>query len=434
MPKLDVFVAPEPWPAFCRAMDVVNRWIMLKGMSGLRDVPGLRRIPGIRGLADVREIHVSEAEIARLKAICADGGATFLLPNHPEFFTDWMLDKEMISRVAPDAASWATNGVVNGMGRAMQKFLLWNNLIAQIPGNSEAAKAHSVDWALKGKGVLLHPEGAVGWHADYIAPLMPGAAMMALDAKARAPEKPVRLAPMVWKLAFVEDATAGLLKECAYVENSLKLGRGDGANPAERAHAIFHKLFDREAEKLSLVTMSDMPLRAKRDAIEVAAVLQLETWLADGTFGRDAVAAIQQVKRKARVEGTEMSSETKVTQKLADRLALVRRLGDFAFEEPTITKEEVAEHLKRLRNDWCKGTFRDAANQFIPQPVARRHAHVRILEPVEVHGGEDPAHLMEQVRNAMQTALDEINAGLEKMGRVRWVNPFYGSSSKMTDL
>jgi hypothetical protein len=425
MPKLDVFVAPEPWPAFCRAMDIVNRWIMLKGMLGLRGVPGLRRIPGIRGLADVREILVSDAEIAKLKALCADGGATFLLPNHPEFFTDWMLDKEMISRVAPDAASWATNGVVNGMGRAMQKFFLWNNLIAQIPGNSEAARAHSVAWALTGKGVLLHPEGAVGWHSNYIAPLMPGAAAMALDAKSKAPEKSVRLTPIVWKLVFAEDATAGLLKECAYVENSLKLGTGESANPAERVHSIFHTLFDREAEKLSLLTNANVPLQAKRDAIEAAAVIQLENWLGGNLAGRDAAVTIQQVKRKVRAEGKEPMPESRAAQKLADRLALICRLGDFAFEKSTITQEEVAEHLKRLRNDWCKGAWRDAANKFIPQPVARRHAHVRILEPIEVEGEEDPAHLMGQVRHAMQAALDEINAGPEIAGKVTWANPFW---------
>ena len=73
------------------------------------------------------------------------------------------------------------------------------------------------------------------------------------------------------------------------------------------------------------------------------------------------------------------------------------------LQKPDITRKQVAEHLKRLRNDWCKGTWRDTANKFIPQPVARRHAHIRILEPVEVHGGEDPAHLMGLVRHAMQT-------------------------------
>ena len=431
MPKLDEFTPPQPWPAFSKAMSWVNRILMLHGMPLLRDVPGLRRIPGIRGLADVRQIHVSESEIARLKALCADGGATFLLPNHPEFFTDWMLDKEIITRAAPECASWATNGVVNGMGGAMQKFWLWNNLVAQIPGNSEAARAFSVEWALKGKGVLLHPEGAVGWHADHVAHLMPGAANMALEARSRAPQKPSWLVPIVWKLAFAEDATQGLFRECAYVEKSLKLGGAGDTNPAGRVHAIFHGLFDREAEKLSLVSLaSTMTVRQKRDAIEATACMQLEQWLGDGHSGRDAPVILQLVKRKARAEGKDQSAQTKAALKLADRLALVRRLGDFAFEKPVITQEEVAEHLKRLRNDWCKGSWRDSANKFIPQPVARRHAHIRVLDPVEVSGGEDPAHLMALVRSAMQKALDEINSELAMApGRVTWPNPFYRQPS-----
>ena len=75
--------------------------------------------------------------------------------------------------------------MVNGLGKLVQKFWLANNLIAQIPGNSEPAREHSVDWALKGNVVLLHPEGAVGWHGNYVAPLMPGAVEMALEALKR---------------------------------------------------------------------------------------------------------------------------------------------------------------------------------------------------------------------------------------------------------
>jgi len=126
------------------------------------------RFAGLRGVADVRHIDFPAADQQRLKACCGEGRATFITPNHPEFFTDWMIDKEIVSRVSPLAASWATNGVVNGLGRLMQKFWLANNLIAQIPGNNEAAKAHSVAGVLKGHGVLLHPEGGVGWHGDYV--------------------------------------------------------------------------------------------------------------------------------------------------------------------------------------------------------------------------------------------------------------------------
>ena len=86
---------------------------------------------------------------------------TFVTPNHPEFFTDWMIDKEISARVFLKAAFWATNSVVNGLGRLAQKFWLANNLITQIPGNSETARDHSVNGRCKGQGVLLHPEGAL---------------------------------------------------------------------------------------------------------------------------------------------------------------------------------------------------------------------------------------------------------------------------------
>ncbi|TIR44243.1 MAG: hypothetical protein E5X26_13090, partial [Mesorhizobium sp.] len=96
---------------------------------------------GLRGVANIRHIDFPVADQQKLHACCGEGQATFITPNHPEFFTDWMIDKEIVSRVSPLAASWATHGVVNGLGRLMQKFWLANNLIAQIPGNSEAAKA-----------------------------------------------------------------------------------------------------------------------------------------------------------------------------------------------------------------------------------------------------------------------------------------------------
>lgn len=426
MPKLDVFVAPQPWPTFSKSMSWVNRLLMLHGFPLLRDIPGMKRIPGIRGLSDVRKIHVTAAEIDKLKAVCGDDGATFLLPNHPEFFTDWMLDKEIITRAAPEAASWASNGVVNGMGAAMQKFWLWNNLVAQIPGDSQPARDFSVDWALKGKCVLLHPEGMVGWHSDFVAPLMPGAAAMALDAKAKAPEKAVRLVPIAWKLVFAENATAGLMSECAHVEQRLKLDGVTGINPADRVHSIFHRLFDREAVSAGADGWSyGAPLKSKRDRLAGKLASVLEGWLGDGETGRDAAVVVQLVKRKAREADRKDLPETRTASKQSEKLSLVLRLGDFAFERPEITAEHVAEHLKRLRNDWCRGSLRDTMNKFVPQPVARRHAHIRILEPVEVHGGEDPAHLMGLVRHAMQSALDHINAELAAQpGRVVWASPF----------
>ncbi len=170
----------------------------------------------------------------------------------------------------------------------------------------------------------------------------------------------------------------------------------------------------------------DSPLKEKRDRLAARLGSLLEGWLADSETDRDPAVLVQLVKRRAREAGKKDLPETLVATKQAERLSLVLRLGDFAFGNPEITAEEVAEHLKRLRNDWCKGSLRDTINKFIPQPVARRHAHVRVVDPVEVHGGEDAAAVMVQVRLAMQAALDGINEELAgKPGRVIWPNPLY---------
>ena len=156
-----MFVAPKPNPALIRLMSGVNRVVMLRGIPGFRDINPFNRLAGLRGIANVRHIDFPLADRDRLAAVCGPDKATFVTPNHPEFFTDWMLDKEIMSGISPLAAYWATHGVVNGLGGLMQKFWLANNLIAQIPGNSDAAREHSVQWALGGHGVLLHPEGGV---------------------------------------------------------------------------------------------------------------------------------------------------------------------------------------------------------------------------------------------------------------------------------
>ena len=36
------------------------------------------------------------------------------------------------------------------------------------------------------------------------------------------------------------------------------------------------------------------------------------------------------------------------------------------------TQEGLAEHIKRIRNDYCKGTLRDTLNRFVPQPAGPR--------------------------------------------------------------
>lgn len=128
-----------------------HRWLNLKGIAFLKWIPILKHYPIVRGLCDITRIEWYIQEELQMKPLIDGNNVVFITPNHPEFYTDWMMDKEITSRVAPEVASWATRDIVNGRGKKMQSFWLSNNLIAQIPGAGSVAKEFSVEYALTGK-------------------------------------------------------------------------------------------------------------------------------------------------------------------------------------------------------------------------------------------------------------------------------------------
>lgn len=424
-----MFVAPRPNRALIRIMSAVNRVVMLRGVPGFRDLLPFNRLAGLRGVANVRHIDFPATDQQRLKACCGEGQATFITPNHPEFFTDWMIDKEIVSRVSPLAASWATHGVVNGLGRLMQKFWLANNLIAQIPGNSEAAKAHSVDWALKGHGVLLHPEGGVGWHGNFVAPLLPGAIEMGLEAleRGRAADRDFRawVAPVVWKLAFTGNVERALAKECAYVEKSLKIEHLSDCALPERVYRIYSTLLSRDEETCGLTAAEGASFAVRQQRV----LAELGRRLAEAIAAAPDL-ELNDISRRARRwlrEAKGEAEEQKRVRRLAETIQRIQRVGPWAFAGPTITQEEIAEHLKRIRNDYCKGSFRDTINRFVPQPAGPRRAHIRVPEPLALHaykGSADDA--LAELRSRMQDTLTGILTGLEAAGGfISYPNPFY---------
>ncbi len=398
-------------------MTPVNRSFMLRGLLGLR------------GVCDIRAIDFPESEQARLAAVCGEGRATFVTPNHPEFFTDWMLDKEISARLFPEAAFWATNGVVNGLGRLAQKFWLANNLIAQIPGNSEPAREHSVDWALQGKVVLLHPEGAVGWHSNHVAPLMPGAVEMAQEALRRGHEEnpafQAFVAPVVWKLVFDRDVEAGLLKECAYVEERLRIEPGEGLSLPGRVYRLYETLLSRDEADLGIDPGPRQSFAARHGILIRTICKRLAGLLSLDKLPPEPSELLRLARRKLREARTDPAAPQ--IKSAIDRLALNLRLGPYAFEGGTVTQEELAEHIKRIRNDHCKGTARDTLNRYVPRPAGPRTAIMRVPEPLAMHevaGSDDEALAL--LRERMQEALDGINGMLGAAGRLKaYPNPFH---------
>src|SRR6476469_2061609 len=91
---------PRPNSALMRLLGAVNRWL-LTGMPVLRHIPLVRDLRFVRGYFRVRAIDLPDADRRRLLGAVNPETVAFLAPNHPEFATDWLVDKEISSMVAP---------------------------------------------------------------------------------------------------------------------------------------------------------------------------------------------------------------------------------------------------------------------------------------------------------------------------------------------
>ena len=430
------FLAPTPKPWLMNLLAPVTEVFFLKGLPFLRDLPLIKTVPGVCGLAKVRYIDFPLQDQQNLKDMTGKNRATFFLPNHPEFFTDWMIDKYVLSRISRKAACWADGRIVNGMGRLMQRFWLNNNLIAQISGQSRQGKRYSVTAALAGQGVLLHPEGQVNWFGNIISDVFPGAAEMAIKSYLKGSSVTNAgfqcwLAPIVWKLRFNADVKSNLLDECRYIENRLELESSRCNCPARRTYTIYHQLASRDYCEISCTdnSFAHIHLGVLRNKIveksceQLADVISLEQndhlsiiRTATKWLGRHnaAHACYSLVKRACRI--------VKRWIKLNIR----------AFRHSTISQEEIAEHQKRIRADFCNGRIRDKINQLIPQAAGVRTAHIRAVNPLAIHelplsnNKPDPAQIMEKVRQSMQQKLNQLIDELElKSPGLKIPNPFY---------
>ncbi len=423
---LNKFVRPKPNKTLIRVLAPVNNILFLKGLPLLRDVPGLNRIPGIRGICDIRHIDFPQTDQDRLSEICNGGKIVFITPNHPEFFTDWMLDKHVTSLTCQMAANWATHDVVNGLGKGMQKFWLANNLIAQIPGNPGPSRAYSIEWAGKGNGVLLHPEGGVGWHSNYVAPLFPGALQMARETLAEYPAGEAYVAPVVWKMVFNGDVTGRLHKECGYVEKKLRIDRdSDSGVIQQRVFNMYQVLLKRDESKWEMSIDEATSYRQRQLALIETLREKLCQTIQDSYVAEEDELLLRGARRWMREHKDD--PRRKLVRDLVQTIARHESLDEYAFVNETVTQEELADHIKRIRRDYCKGTLKDTLNAFVPQAAGQRTAHIRVPEPFALHGNGGVEVDLEALRARMQDTLDEMNGEIEARGGfMRFDNPFLG--------
>jgi hypothetical protein len=436
------FKEPTPKKWLMWMLGPINRAFTLQGPPILRHIPLLNKVPILgNGIAHVREVNFPKADLDRLKVAVNPNTAAFMGPNHPEFFTDWMLDKYVSTQVAPYMASWAAEGFVNGMGKLFQKFWLSNNLIAHTGG--KAAKDYSVQWAMKGNGVLLHPEGNVYWTGDKVHYIFPGIVDMAIDANkrnadlqqkianldtrilacqglaknsleareeipvleaqkkalvAQGANRPAFVVPLIWKLHFNKDVTRELHGEIAKIEKKLKLPIGSKKDTAiQRFEQLQINLLKRQEEKFGL------PEAQRNEEFFPAQLFVRQTQLQDfllgeleKTYGKKSEVKGDNIRHLAK--GIKEATQQEEAKETPDKTNLdtlkqhkkmhseIERLNGFSAEvynTPTLTQEHIAESLKRIRQQMLYGGYDDAA-KMVPRPISHRTAHIRVPDPINI--------------------------------------------------
>jgi hypothetical protein len=200
----------------------------------------------------------------------------------------------------------------------------------------------------------------------------------------------------------------------------LKIATPPGSSPAQRVFLIYSSLLTRDEMALGLTGGESAPYRERQKLVVDAVTSKLAAIL--GT-NAGAGADWQRMARRRLRELDKKSAESAEIKGLAEMLFRASRVGAFAFQNPETSQEETGEHLKRIRNDYCAGAFRDTFNAFVPQPVGPRRAILRVVEPLAMHDWTGTAEAaMAEARKRMQAALDGMNAGLSPR---RDKNPFW---------
>lgn len=408
---------PSPSPLTVRALGVLNRTVTL---------PAIARI---------ERIDLPGRDLARLRAAVNPGTAAFLTPNHPEFMTDWMIDRELACRVSPSMASWATAEIVNA-SRLTQRFWLANGLIAAVPGGG--GKAFSLAHARRGHGILLHPEGAVSWQAERVAPLRPGAVDMALQLAAQLDDardpRPVLLVPIVWRVIFAVDAAPALIDEMQRIERACGLRQWPASDPGERLARMLSALLLSRAHRLGLTCP---PIDAERDGREYfeaqAAVLDdLRRRLRASINAAPVDDSPFQWRRAAarhlrRSRGTAGAAASRIADWLQEYQRLMH-LDPALYGSPTLSQEQIAEILKATRAAVMTTGWRQRLHNMLPRAVAPRVAHIRVAEPIDVRAarryGAQSGALQQQLAGRLQRTLDQLGVDVERsVQRRRVLNP-----------
>lgn len=393
---------PVPSPGLIRLLGPLNQHVILPHVLKLRG------------------FEFPATDLARLRAAVNPNTVAFLGPNHPEFMTDWMLDKQIAHLVSPLMAHWAAYEIVNA-SPLIQRFWLANRLIANVPGGG--GKAYSQRTALEGAGVLLHPEGTATWQSERVGSLRPGIIEMALLAARTLADshdrRPVFVVPVVWRLRFLGDASHGLAREMGLIERDLALPSGARHDVPQRFAALLGTLLVQRAERLELATVDFDPAQPAGYFAAQARVLEgVRARLAKrhGAIDPDIAIAQHALRRSIRTLAASNAEGARTDRALLLELQRLTRLDPRLYDVAELTQEQMAEVLKATRSALVTRGWRNVLHNTVPVAVAPRVAHVRVPEPIAIHEalaqGTPPEALLGLLQARLQTSVDALGAEL----------------------
>ena len=432
------FAKPIPSRLVMGLMSPVNRWLILEGVPGLRRLPLVWKLPLLGDLpnpgstAKVLAVDFPSSEIARFKQYINPDTAAFVGPNHPEFWTDWSLDKYFADAVSPRMSHWAWYGTVNA-NPFMQGFWLRNNLISNAPNGKDEAKQCAIDSVKRGYGNLLHPEGSVHWTADKVQTIFGGIIDMSLRTSRELIEsgdaRPVYAVPMLSKYFFVEDVSAALSAEISQIERKLGLSSDRRARLEDRFFALQERIlvrqlaaFDSESAQLSITPQNFFAVQ-KQFQEELIARLRAIYGERAGNLPAQLRAYEKEIKLlRPKGRAAQEDPSLRRYREESKLVAEIRRLDTFqadVYATESLTQEQIAETLKRTKRDLVNATSLDGLRNMMPVAVGWRRVLLRCGDPINVrerleqHRGQVQDlsdELLIEFRRRMQAKLDELIA------------------------
>ncbi len=413
----EVFVEPKANRLIMAVTLFLIHHLAYAGLPFLRFFVGLRRfIPFLRGM-DMTGLDLPAADVLRAQKAVQDG-AVYFAPNHPEMFTDWLIDWDVMSKVQRRCAFWGGFDIVNG---GLSWLWLRHNLIANTPGGG--GKAYSVKVAARGDGVLLHPEGDVAYTARTLQPVFPGVADLAERTAATLDgQKPTYIVPMVYRYRFVEDPRPGLHQRLSTLERRLSLPSTGGQNLGPRFFAFQRHLLARLAERHDIdlpAVADDNYFQVKQHFVErLLGRMELTLHLAGTGTVTDRVRRVRKTLRAIRRQGPAHEGRFREGMAKASVIEALHRYDPESYGQARLTAEQIAETLTRLRGALLADSWVDTLRSFMPLGCARRTAHVRVLAPLEVqpHRGRSAdraahvAETLDRYRAAMTAGLSALDA------------------------